>query len=746
VAQPWRLPDEVTAAGWVVALTTVGATLFVLWQLRPGLIFANTTPTGVDLGGHVWGPAFLRSNLLPHLSGWTFQWFAGFPAYVFYMPLPALLVALFDVVFPYGVALKIVVSLGALALPVVVWGLARLSRLGSMVAALLPIAVLGFLFDDSWWRFGGNVRSDLTGEFSYAIALLLGLLTIGLADYVMRTGRWRALTAFVYGATLVSHPVVALLITAALIVLAIIHGFFDGWSSARRLLPVAAVGIALSAFWVVPFIAYRSELNNLNHPRNTGWVGLFFPLPGWAELIVLALAIVGVVAAVMRRRPVLITMAAVAIIAAFLVLVLPSGTFENGRALPFWHLGVWLLAGAGAAEVVHWLAARQSVSATAGPIIGLAVMVFVVGVNTGSLPGSTPSVERTPTGLVQRTSWLGTPSIETNIDPLWVRQGFSGYERTGVWFEYTALMKKLDAIGRSDGCGRAVPENDPNGVYGSPYEFALTPYWTHGCISSLNGIPEDMSRTYPFFAIASSTVSPQATNDQPGLPYQHFDLTKGVGMLRELGVRYYLAYSKQAIAAADNAPGLTKLATTHSWHIYRVEQAPLVSALTQAPAVVHGDQSKWLDAASAWFVARTSRPEPASGGPQAWTGSASDTLPAESVSHILVHGDRVSFHVDRIGVPVEVRASYFPWWVAQGASGPWRLGPNFMVVVPTSHEVTMTAKPRTPDHAGEIISLFGIIGLIALAVIDRLRRRRAAGTTDSAPTNEVVTEAVAAPQ
>jgi hypothetical protein len=96
------------------------------------------------------------------------------------------------------------------------------------------------------------------------------------------------------------------------------------------------------------------------------------------------------------------------------------------------------------------------------------------------------------------------------------------------------------------------------------------------------------------------------------------------------------------------------------------------------------------------------------------------------VSHIVVHSDRVSFHVDRTGVPVEVRASYFPWWTARGASGPWRLGPNFMVVVPTSHDVTMTAAPRTADHAGEVITLFGIIGLIALAVVDWLRRRRAA--------------------
>ena len=43
-----------------------------------------------------------------------------------------------------------------------------------------------------------------------------------------------------------------------------------------------------------------------------------------------------------------------------------------------------------------------------------------------------------------------------------------------------------------------------------------------------------------------------------------------------------------------------------------------------------------------------------------------------------------------MGTPVEVRVSYFPNWKASGADGPWRVAPNLMVVVPTSHDVTLT--------------------------------------------------------
>ena len=64
--------------------------------------------------------------------------------------------------------------------------------------------------------------------------------------------------------------------------------------------------------------------------------------------------------------------------------------------------------------------------------------------------------------------------------------------------------------------------------------------------------------------------------------------------------------------------------------------------------------------------------------------------PATTVSDVRQTDGSISFHVDRVGTPVEVRVSYFPNWQASGADGPWRVAPNLMVVVPTSHDVTLT--------------------------------------------------------
>ena len=89
-----------TVAGWVTLFCVALGTFFVLWTVNPGgTLFSETTPTGGDLGAHVWGPAFLRDEVLPHfrLTGWTPDWYAGFPACHFYMVVPMLMIVAVDV-------------------------------------------------------------------------------------------------------------------------------------------------------------------------------------------------------------------------------------------------------------------------------------------------------------------------------------------------------------------------------------------------------------------------------------------------------------------------------------------------------------------------------------------------------------------------------------------------------------------------------------------------------------------------
>jgi hypothetical protein len=108
--------------------------------------------------------------------------------------------------------------------------------------------------------------------------------------------------------------------------------------------------------------------------------------------------------------------------------------------------------------------------------------------------------------------------------------------------------------------------------------------------------------------------------------------------------------------------------------------------------------------------------------------------PTTTVSDVRQTDEGISFHVDRIGTPVEVRISYFPNWKATGADGPWRTAPNLMVVVPTSHDVTLTYGSVPADYVGQLITLVSLVIVVALGVVGwragRGRRaRRAAGAT-----------------
>ena len=140
----------------ISALIVGGSTLMLFLTLQPELIFANNTPTGGDMGAHVYGPAFLRDFMLPHfrLNGWSNDWYAGFPMYRFYMLIPALLVLVVDLIAPYGIALKIIAVIGILALPVCTWLFGKFSRLLFPVPEILALASVVFLYDESFTIYG----------------------------------------------------------------------------------------------------------------------------------------------------------------------------------------------------------------------------------------------------------------------------------------------------------------------------------------------------------------------------------------------------------------------------------------------------------------------------------------------------------------------------------------------------------------------------------------------------------------
>jgi hypothetical protein len=237
-------------------------------------------------------------------------------------------------------------------------------------------------------------------------------------------------------------------------------------------------------------------------------------------------------------------------------------------------------------------------------------------------------------------------------------------------------------------------------------------------------------------------MSKQSSNPVRELRYDDNDATIGVPQLQALGVRYAMVRSPEAKAEAAGHPDLTLIATSTPWEIYLVANSDVVVPLATQPVVVgerNGDKrERYLELGTSWFQHRSEWPAmPANDGPDAWQrievspdlsrregevgepGRRVDivvpttpiepvALPAVTVSNVEMGQDSLAFDVDQVGVPVLVKVSYFPNWKATGAAGPYRVGPNMMVVVPESERVELQYGRSGVDYLTILLTLFGI--------------------------------------
>ncbi|HEV3401758.1 MAG TPA: 6-pyruvoyl-tetrahydropterin synthase-related protein [Acidimicrobiales bacterium] len=744
---------ELSTEAWITLSVVAAAVVFTLVQLQPSLLVADTTPSGGDMGAHVWGPDYLRHHLLPQgrITGWAPAWYAGFPAYFFYFPLPALLIVALSFVLPYVVAFKLVTVLGMLSLPIAAWAFGRLIEMRFPGPALLAAATVPFLFDRGYTIYGGNIASTLAGEFAFSISLSLALLFLGFFARGLETGRHRALTAVLLGLTGLSHLLPTLFALAGAGLLLLLRPQPPRWKLG---LTVLGVGGLLAAFWSFPFLVRLPYTNNMGWEKITEyWDNLFPQNLRWLALM----AAVGAVTSVVNRRRAGLLITGLAVIAGSTFVLAPPGRLWNARALPFWFLCLYLLAGVAVAEVARIIGRRLAdqrpnaparVNMAAAVAGALAVWMFV-GLPLHVLP-----------------SWLPIrDTTDSSFIPAWARWNYSGYERKDAYPEYKGIVDTMRRVGREVGCGRAhwEYESDQN-RFGTPMALMLLPYWTDQCIGSMEGLYFESAATTPYHFLSAAQLSKAPSNPQRGLPYKSFDVDSGVRDLQLFGARYYLAFSPDAVAQATANPQLREVAVTGRWHVFEVAGSELVTPLPFEPAVLEGvgDQHEgWLEASVKWFNDPARREVPlAMGGPKEWPrvkvtevdaepaggqpapiGSGVEIQPAPfeavtptQVRNIKAGETSLSFDVDRPGSPVLVKASYFPNWKASGAKGPWRITPNLMVVVPTDTHVSMRFGYTPVDVLGWLLTITGI-GLVVLLA---RRGRVNFGDRPPAPAREAV--------
>lgn len=671
-------------APWAVLPLAVA--LAVLWVLDPTLVLSPTTPTGGDLGLHVYpfsrGVERILSGRTP--MGWDSGWFTGFPLFYFYFPLPAFLMAPLTPLLGFEVAFKVVAVSGLVALPFAAHFLARSVGLDSVESAFAGALGGAFVFMQSYWQLGGNIASTVVGEFAYSLSLTLAVVFVALVSRELRDpGSSPAPAAWVLGATALFHVLGTVIAVLASVPLLVRH------RARRFVLLTWSLGFAVSAFWSLPFLARSGWMGHLRWNPATDLATLM-PFELWFLLPAATLS-----AGRLRRVgwgavPLLTGVALSAVL-----YVVPSGLEMRDRLLPFWFFGLHLLAGIGLGGALTALVSHRSrrAAVTFGTLAVLTGAVFVL----------------RDAGALRR----------------FAASNLEGYVDRETWPRYAYFLDALFELPP----GRLAWQEDAILRQGPGLAPGLAPYWSSSH-PTLYGALVESTPSAPFARRVIREISPEAPpTPLRGEGADPFDLPRGVRHLRMFGTRYMATFTPVGREAARASSDLVPRVSNPTVAVFEVPGVELVSAANRVPTVMDGP---FGPAAEAWFNRDLRLDEwLVQDGPADWprrSGDPADWPPAErieveagGVSDVDAGDDWVEFRTAAVGVPHLVRVSMFPNWTAVGADGPWLAAPSLMVVVPRQERVRLEFRTTPVEWLGWLTTAVGVVWLIAFQIRGRRR-------------------------
>ena len=311
-------------------LLVLGVVLGIFYR-----VFLGETPLGSDHPLHL-NQAWVMSDLLlpsGRLTGWIHERGAGYPAGVLYPIGANLLVAVFRLVLPDSVSWLIVYAVGFLVAMAFCHLAMYLS--GRIVAGPWAgmVAGLASALDHGSYRQSGWTFAVQVGVWPVSLSMAEALLGVVLLNRALLGGgpcsvaaedgagapqdppqsnaRLLVLAAILLGLSIFTHPMSVAFLGLALPVV-ILHAALE--AERRSMLGVAvrgaffaALGVALSAFWLVPFLAFREWAR----PLGTGSVTIMRQAQGVVLLnffgnmwyVTAALALIGGIAVWRRRLP-----------------------------------------------------------------------------------------------------------------------------------------------------------------------------------------------------------------------------------------------------------------------------------------------------------------------------------------------------------------------------------------------------------------------------------------------------------
>ncbi|MDC3226516.1 hypothetical protein OBA39_00210 [Acidimicrobiaceae bacterium] len=702
--------------------------------LRIDLVFLNNTPTGGDMGAHIVAIDTFIKDFMPNfqISGWSNDWFAGYPLYYFYFPLPAIITFFLDVIFPFGVAFKLMVVISTI---LVVYSLEKLFRKDSnKLSSIGATAGLFYVFTESFTIYGGNLASTLAGQFSFAYSLAFGNLAI---FYLIKSNnKFRfSISSIFLSLCLLSHLI-------PFIIYIPIYGFywlFKKENINQKILSIT-IFLALVSRWFISLFMNLEFTTNMSYTPFTQLEDLIKEdiLPG--IFICLALMIAKSKDLIKYKSLNLFELYLV-ISSILLYFFVPEGALWNGRLVPFFNLGIIFITFKVIEIFVEDLNLYQqgihilTILFLIGTIYCLYIFYDRWSSNESYLNLYIPIIF-----LISIFAILNLKNVEIQINlllvsiifstvsflPHWLNWNFTGYEGKNDWTQIENLYSKLADLEP----GRIMwePNSDMN-KYGTPMTLMTIPYFTEH--TSMEGLYFDSSITTPFHFISVSGLAKRPSNPVGGLSYINNQFDQGVEHLNHLGVDYFISYTEEIESKAMDSEKLILLFSSEPFSVFKVNSSKVEliyqdikifsKASTQdgilSSILRDTDINNFFDKAYESFdELDKKRVIEVSNGMNIVSSKKNDL----QITDLNITNNKISFFTNSPGELHLIKVSYFPNWKITNGKGPFRTSPSFMSVIPDNKYVEITFEKTIVEKNSFYFSIFSL--LLSLIIFIRLKQ------------------------
>tara|TARA_A100001011_G_scaffold398480_1_gene503069 strand:- start:1029 stop:3203 length:2175 start_codon:yes stop_codon:yes gene_type:complete len=701
--------------------------------LRIELVFSDLLPTGGDMGAHIVPTKFFVTELFNNfkLSGWSQDWFAGYPVYYFYFPLPPIITSLLNFIFPFSISFKTMVLISQVLLVV---SIEMLMRKNSREFSFYGFGVgLLYLLTESFTIFGGNLASSLAGQYSFTYSIAFGNLSI---FYLVKSKHKYSIeiAALLIGLSVLSHLIPFMIYLP-------IFAFYFVKSDIK-------IYKKISAFLFFLFVAIKFSIVlflNLEFTTNMTYT----PYTQLSDLVksdVLPLVMGTAIYIISSKsKTSLKAISGFEIYLLFISLSLffygPESALWNGRIVPFFNLGIiilffnllhidiknltkkiqgkyplllFILLINSYFMYLYYSKWGNTYSITTISVILIVLFMFLISINSRNFLFYTTIVSLT----------FGTLSYL----PHWLNWNFSGYESKNNWTDITTLYEGLNTLEP----GRIMwePNSDLN-KYGTPMVLMTIPMFTDH--QSVEGLYFDSSITTPFHFLTVSGVAERPSNPVGGLTYINGEFDKGFRLMEDLGVDYFIAYTSSIKDKANKDENFNFLFSNEVFNVYSIntEKVELVGNnlyIFESPdfyerlrnAVLRaGSEQSFFESAYKSFKDELNY-KIIENYDESYA-DPSDKNTTLLISDLNIQNELITFKTNKPNQLHLIKVSYFPNWKIKNGYGPFRISPSFMAVIPKDEFVEIKFESSNAEKALNLLSILTLFG--ALLITYKYKKR-----------------------